>query len=379
MTAVDVNPGAVAVAEEPAFAVELRGDDKSIRGWVIADSLVEGWAMGGVRFTPGVTESEVRLLAAGMTQKLALVGLPVGGAKAGIVDDGQDKDAILRTFGRTVAPLLHGGIHLGADLGVTPRDRKVFFEAAGYDPRRRPRAKPMPYDWRTYYEPLVDATGDGVGRAAVAALEVLRRDGAGSVVVQGFGSVGRAVGRFLQARGHRVVGIADEFGTVTGADLPVDALVAITDHLGRIDRSRLPAGVSTSSEPDAWLDVPADVLVLAAQADAINGGNVHRLSARLVVEGGNIATSPEAKVRIAASGSILVPDVVANVGGAAAAGLALTGTVPFELPGQARKEWVFEWIGSRVERNTRDLLEIVDGGSADPLGELLAARRGTRP
>ncbi|MFD1150238.1 Glu/Leu/Phe/Val dehydrogenase dimerization domain-containing protein [Saccharothrix hoggarensis] len=361
--------------EEPAFSVAFNGDDKSIKGWVIADSLVDGWAMGGTRMTPNVTEEEVRGLARGMTQKLTLVGLPVGGAKAGIVDDGSDKKRTLEVFGRTVAPLLHGGIHLGADLGVGPAERNIFFEAAGYDPRKRPRAVPMPYDWRTYYEPLVDCTGHGVGVAAVVALEALRRDEPGTVVIQGFGSVGRAVAQFLERRGHRIVGVADEFGTISGYHLPSDALIAITDPLGRIDRTRLPQNVKVNPEPDAWLDVPADVLVLAAQKDAIHGGNVDRLTASLVVEGGNITTSPEAKVRMAAAGVTLVPDVVANVGGAAAAGLALTGTVPFELPGEARKRWVFDWVGARVERNTRDLLEIAAGRSGDPVPELVAARR----
>ena len=233
----------------------------------------------------------------------------------------------------------------------------------------------MPYDWRTYYEPLVDCTGHGVGVAAVTALETLRRNEPGTVVIQGFGSVGRAAARFLERRGHRIVGVADEFGTISADRLPVDDLIAITDPLGRIDRTKLPQNVKVTAEPDAWLDVPADVLVLAAQKDAINGDNVHRLTAQLVVEGGNITTTPEAGVRMAAAGVTLVPDVVANVGGAAAAGLALTGTVPFELPGEARKQWVFDWVGTRVERNTRDLLEIAAGRAGDPLPELLAARR----
>ncbi|KOX21779.1 glutamate dehydrogenase [Saccharothrix sp. NRRL B-16348] len=371
MTVLDIN--AVQV-EEPAFVVALNGDNRSIKGWVVVDSLVDGWAMGGVRMTSSVTEDEVRGLARGMTEKLTLVGLPVGGAKAGIVA-GQDSRRTLETFGRTVAPLLHGGIHLGADLGVGPAERAVFFDAAGYDPRKRPRAAPMPYDWRTYYEPLVDCTGHGVGVAAVTALETLRRNEPGTVVIQGFGSVGRAAARFLERRGHRIVGVADEFGTISGYRLPVDDLIAITDPLGRIDRTKLPQNVKATAEPDAWLDVPADVLVLAAQKDAINGDNVHRLTAQLVVEGGNITTTPEAGVRMAAAGVTLVPDVVANVGGAAAAGLALTGTVPFELPGEARKQWVFDWVGTRVERNTRDLLEIAAGRAGDPLPELLAARR----
>ncbi|MER7183134.1 Glu/Leu/Phe/Val dehydrogenase dimerization domain-containing protein [Streptomyces hyaluromycini] len=362
---------------EPAFTVSLNGSGGPLKGWVVVDSLVDSLAMGGVRMTPDVSEEEVRALARGMTHKLTLVGLPIGGAKAGIVSDGTGREQTLRTFGRTVAPLLHGGIHLGCDMGVTPADRRVFFAEAGYDPRRKNRAVDMPYDWRTYYEPLVDCTGHGVGVAAVTALERLYGGGgARRVVIQGFGSVGRAVARFLERRGHRIVGVADIEGTISAERLPVDDLLALTDGFGRIDRSRLPQGVTVSEEPEAWLDVDTDVLVLAANHNALSSDNVHRLRAGLVVEGGNITVSPEARLKLAVAGATLVPDVVANVGGAAAAGLALARVVPFELPGDQRKDWVFDWVGDRVRRNTLDLLEIAAAApNEDPLPTLVSARR----
>ncbi|GGL11506.1 hypothetical protein Sme01_42020 [Sphaerisporangium melleum] len=364
---------------EPAFVVSLNGSGGPVKGWVVVDTLVDGLGMGGVRMTPYVTEDEVRGLARGMTEKLTLVGLPIGGAKAGIVSDGENREETFRNFGRTVRPLLHGGIHLGIDLGVTPADRALFFAEAGYDPRHRARAVDMPMDWRTYYEPLVDCTGHGVGVAAVTALESPRRGGPAQVVIQGFGTVGRAVARFLEERGHHIVAVADVHGTISADRLPVDDLIAITDSLGRIDRSRLPESVSVSTEPDAWLDVDADVLVLAANKDALNADNAHRLRAGLVVEGGNLCSSVEAKQKVAASGGVLIPDVVANVGGAAAAGLAIARIVPFELEAEKRKQWVFDWVADRVRRNTRDLLEIAAGTAGDPLPELLAARRKARP
>jgi glutamate dehydrogenase (NAD(P)+) len=378
MTVLDENPRAE-VAQDPALAVSLSGSGGPLKGWVVIDSLVDSLAMGGTRMTSDVTEEEVRGLARGMTHKLTLVGLPVGGAKAGIVFDGHNREETLRTFGRTVAPLLHGGIHLGCDLGVTPADRAVFFSEAGYDPRRKNRGIDMPYDWRTYYEPLVDCTGYGVGVAAVTALEALHRPGTSRrVVIQGFGTVGRSVARFLEDRGHRIVGVADVAGTISADRLPVADLLAVTDGFGQIDRSRLPQNVKVSTGPDAWLDVDADILILAANHNALNASNVHRLTAGLVVEGGNITVSPEAKLKMAVQGATLVPDVVANVGGAAAAGLALTRTVPFELEAAKRKNWVFDWVGTRVVTNTQDLLEIAATTAGDPLQDLLSARRKDR-
>ncbi|MDT9682278.1 Glu/Leu/Phe/Val dehydrogenase dimerization domain-containing protein [Streptomyces sp. TRM76323] len=359
----------------PAFTVHLNGSGGSVKGWVVVDSLVDGLAMGGTRMTTGVTEEEVAGLARDMTDKFTLAGLRIGGAKAGIVSDGSDREETFRTFGRTVKPLLHGGIHLGIDMGVTPADRAVFFAEAGYDPRYRLGAPDMPIDWRTYYEPLIDCTGHGVAVAALTALEASGRTDPARVVVQGFGAVGRAVARFLEDNGHVVVGVADVQGTISAERLPVADLVAVTDEFGRIDRSRLPQHVTLSSEPDAWLDVDADVLVLAAQKYALTADNAHRLRAGLVVEGANLASSAEAKEKVAASGGVLVPGVIANIGGAASAALAVTRVVPFDLPSERRKAWVFDWVGDRVRHNTRDLLEIAAGRAGDPLPELLAARR----
>ncbi|MEV8378736.1 Glu/Leu/Phe/Val dehydrogenase dimerization domain-containing protein [Kribbella sp. NPDC056861] len=364
-------------ATNPAFTVHLNGSGGQLKGWVVVDSLYDGLGMGGTRMTPGVTEAEVAGLARDMTEKFTLAGLPIGGAKAGIVADGADRETTFRTFGRTVKPLLHGGIHLGIDMGVTPADRAIFFEEAKYDPRFRLGVPDMPIDWRTYYEPLIDCTGHGIGVAAVTALEASGRAEA-RIVVQGFGAVGRAVARFLEQRGHVVVGVADIEGTISADRLPVDELVAITDEFGRIDRSRLPDSVTVSNGPDAWLDVDADLLILAAQKNALNAENVHRLRAELVVEGANIASTAEAQEKARAAGTVLVPGVIANIGGAASAALAVTRVVPFDLPAEARKAWVFDWVGTRVELNTRALLEIAAAGAGDPLPELLATRRQER-
>ena len=360
--------------QDPAFSVHLNGSGGALRGWVVVDSLYDGLAMGGVRMTPGVTEEEVAGLARDMTQKFTLAGLPIGGAKGGIVSDGGNREETFRTFGRTVKPLLHGGIHLGIDMGVTPADRAVFFAEAGYDPRYRQGAADMPIDWRTYYEPLIDCTGHGVGVAAVTALEASGRTGPARVVVQGFGAVGRAVAGFLEDRGHVIVGVADVEGTISADRLPVADLVAVTDEFGRIDRSRLPQHVAVTAEPDAWLDVDADLLILAAQKYALNADNAHRLRAGLVVEGGNITSTAEAREKVRASGAFLVPGVIANIGGAGSAALAVTRVVPFELVAQARKAWVFDWVGDRVRQNTRDLLEIAAERPGDPLPELLHVR-----
>lgn len=365
----------VAVTEAPAFSVALNGAEGAIQGWVVVDSLVDGLAMGGVRMTPTVDREEVSGLARDMTDKFALAGLRIGGAKGGIVSDGTDRETTFRTFGRTVKPLLHGGIHLGIDLGVTPADRAVFFDAANYDPRYRLGAPDIPIDWRTYYEPLIDVTGYGVAIGALTALEASGHRDPARVVVQGFGAVGRSVAQVLEAHGHIVTGVADILGTLHADTLSTTQLIAATDVHGLIDRSQLPADVRQSTEPDAWRDIDADLVVLAAQKHALTADNIGRLKARLVVEGANLASTDAGRAVAANAGIRIVPGVIANIGGAAAAALAVTRVVPFDLPAAARKQWVFDWVGNKVKQNTHDLFDLAETSPLTALETLLAHRR----
>lgn len=379
--AVDADLDVIGQPDAPVLSTRITVPSESLTAWVVVDSLVDATAMGGTRMTESVTEQEVRELARAMSVKLGLVGLPIGGAKAGIRAVPQRREQVLRAFGRSVAPLLHGGVYLGCDLGTTHADRDLFFAEARYAIERNPRATRMPVDWTTLWQHMVDITGFGVAAGAVAALATrTSRDGSRPghrrVVVQGFGTVGRAVAKTLVAEGHRVVGIADVVGTIADErGLPVEQIIGVCDSAGTVDRSRLPDGVTVSSEPEAWLDIDTDLLVLAAAGDAIRDDNVDRVRASLVVEGGNLCLTPSAQRRLRASGRTVIPGTVVNVGGAAVAGCVLTGTAPSGLSLPQLCDWLFSWVGDRICRNTRDLLEIGAGRAGDPVPELLAARR----
>ena len=376
MTAALAGRPSTGMLDREVFSVTLDGSERSLTGWVVVDSLVDSIAMGGTRLTPSVTEEEVRALARAMTTKLDLIGLPIGGAKAGVVEREGARTELLRTFGRAVGPLLHGGVHLGCDLGVTQADRKLIYESAGYDVRQRPRSAGLPMDWGAYWAPLTDIAGFGVGVATVTALRRVSPRLGQRVVVQGFGMVGRAVATFLERAGHHLVGVVDVLGTVSApGGLPVDRLLAATDAAGTLDRAALPPELTRSAEPDAWLELDADVLVLAANRDALDEHNVDRLRAGLVVEGGNLCCSAQAKAALSLGGTCVVPDVVANVGGAAAGGCALTGTVPFDLPPAQMAAWVHAFVERHVRQNTEDVLEIAQSSAGDPVPLLQAARR----
>ncbi|WP_409490940.1 Glu/Leu/Phe/Val dehydrogenase dimerization domain-containing protein [Amycolatopsis sp. cmx-11-12] len=347
--------------------------------WVVVDSMVDGMAMGGTRMTRDVTEVEVAGLARAMTVKLALAGLPIGGAKAGIRPHGQvtDRDRVLRAFGSSVAPLLHGGIYLGCDQGTTHADRDLFLAAAGYDVRNRAGAARLQVDWRELWHDLTDITGYGVGIATLTALTAAGREGPQRVVVQGFGTVGRAAAAFLAEHGHSVVAIADIEGTIEDpAGLPIPALLAATDAAGTVDRSGLPGSVRCSdSSAQRWLDVPADITILAAGASAIDESAVSRVRADFIVEGGNMSCTPGARSALHKAGVCVLPDVVVNVGGAAVTGCVLTGVAPSDLPPAQLRQWLREWIGDTITRNCDAITRLTAAADPDPVSTLLALRR----
>lgn len=347
--------------------------------WVVVDSMVDGMAMGGTRMTRDVTEVEVAGLARAMTVKLALAGLPIGGAKAGIRPHGQvaDRDRVLHAFGSAVAPLLHGGIYLGCDQGTTHADRDLFLAAAGYDVRNRAGAARLQVDWRELWHDLTDITGYGVGIATLTALTAAGREGPQRVAVQGFGTVGRAAAAFLAEHGHSVVAVADIEGTIEDpAGLPIPALLAATDAAGTVDRSGLPDSVRCS-EPSAqrWLDVPADITILAAGASAIDESAVSRVRADFIVEGGNMSCTPGARSALHKAGVCVLPDVVVNVGGAAVTGCVLTGIAPSDLPPAQLQHWLREWIGDTITRNCDAITRLTAAADPDPVSTLLARRR----
>ncbi|GAA1931251.1 Glu/Leu/Phe/Val dehydrogenase dimerization domain-containing protein [Streptantibioticus ferralitis] len=326
----------------PLLAAAFQDSTTDLTAYVITDSLVGGKAMGGLRMTPGVTPRTLEVLARQMTLKLALHRLPIGGAKGGIVcglPRGRERDEVLAAFGRAARPLLHGGIYLGLDQGIDLRDRDLIFSSAEYE-------VPLPggaCSWAELWDHCASVTGFGVAEA----VEATKAPSAGErrrIAVHGFGTVGRGTAAHLSERGHLIVAVADQLGTISHPQgLPMAETAAATDSTGVVDRTRLPAGVRCVDDPTAVFSAEADVLVLAAVAEAVHEKNVDLIRAGLVVEGANGPCTEPALAALASRGVEVVPGIVANAGGAIATGLVRTEwlsrhtSAPDAHPGQQRR------------------------------------------
>ncbi|MFY0582904.1 Glu/Leu/Phe/Val family dehydrogenase [Cystobacter fuscus] len=338
----------------PALSTTITDEEVGLKGWVVVDSLLGGRAMGGTRMTPGVNDKELAALARTMTYKLSLAGLPIGGAKAGLASSlprGEARSRQIAAFGRLAAPLLHGGIYIGSDQGIGYEERAIIHGAAGY--QVEVHGQRLPFSWSELWNRCENVTGHGVCQATNVIADSLKMpQEMRTAVIQGFGVVGRGVARGLSAQGIRIVGVVDHLGTVYSHDgLPVEALLEATDSAGTIDRTRLPGWVQTSSEPDMWLSIRCGLLVLAAVGNAVHEKNVERVNARAVIEGANNPCSHEAILALHRRGIAVMPDIVANSGGATVSALFLLGFAPAVSLDQL-VGWCFADVTRRVTSNS---------------------------
>jgi glutamate dehydrogenase (NAD(P)+) len=351
------------------------------QGFLVVDRLVRGLAGGGTRVRAGCTLEEVSRLAAAMSLKNGVLGIPAGGAKCGVDGDPRDPETLplLTRFVRAMHPFWDSYVATGEDLGVQQSTLNAIFADLGLGTtmraalRTRPDFDAAQAEMRAALSvahegaPLVDLVGGyGVAVAATRALERLGVEVRGArAVIQGFGSMGGSAARYLARRGAAVIGVADVRGLVVNQDgLDVERLLAARDEFGVIDRSAL-TDDERELPRDEWVALECDVLVPAAVADAINPANCERVRARLVVEAANLPTTSAADARLLGRGVTVVPDFVAN---AATNGwawwLALGRVEPGPAAAFARIE---EAIGGAVD-------EVLDRAAAARIGTREAAR-----
>ena len=304
-------------------SVPVSMDDGTVRvfeGFRVVHNVTRGPAKGGIRYHPSVTHDEIKALAMGMTWKCALMGLPFGGAKGGVVCDPKVLSAgeLERLTRRYTTEIIN---EIGPEKDIPAPD-------VGTD------AQVMAWIFDTYSmnvghsvlgvvtgKPL--SLGGSVGRDGATARGVLycirtalqkegRRFPDTRVAIQGFGNVGRNLARLLAEEGARVVALSDSNGAVVnsyGLDVPA-AMVHKAEH-GVL--SGLPGAEEATNEE--LLELECDDLVPAALEQAIGADNAPRVRAHMVCEAANSPTTLAADDVLEDRGILVLPDVLANAGG----------------------------------------------------------------
>ncbi len=298
-------------------------DDGSVRlytGFRVQHNINRGPAKGGIRYSADVTLDLVKAMAMLMTWKCAVVGIPYGGAKGGvIVDPGKlslsELEHLTRRYATEIAILIGPEKDIPApDLGTNAQIMAWIMDTismhAGHSVTASVTGKPVDVGGS---EGRQDAAGRGLTYLTLEALKYLHvGEETPTVAIQGFGKVGTATARLLEEAGLEVVAVSDSKGAVhnpKGLDLE-----ALEEH------RKVRGGVSGFKKADdlsidELLGLPVTVLVPAAAEQQITEHNADRIRARLITEAANASISPEADAVLNERGIFVVPDILANSGG----------------------------------------------------------------
>ncbi len=323
----NLDPGMRAILTHPSrqiiFSIPFQRDNGEFEvytGYRVQYSFARGPAKGGIRYHPGVTLDEVTALAFWMTWKCAVVDLPFGGGKGGVTCDPttlsmNELERITRRYAAELVEVVGPDKDVPApDVGTTPQTMAWFIDTYSMHIRQNVSGvvtgKPLEIGGS---RGRVEATGRGV---TICAMDQMSEMGIeptkARVVVQGFGNVGMYAAKLFAERGCTVVGISD----VTGAyynpqGIDVDNAEAYAKEHHNLEGFRGGDKVTNSE----LLEVDCDVLVPAALEKQLTIDNAARVKARLIVEGANGPTTPEADHIFQQNGVVVIPDIMANAGG----------------------------------------------------------------
>ena len=303
--------------------VPVRMDDDSIKvfkGFRSQHNDALGPHKGGVRYHPNVSMDEVLALSMWMTWKCSVANLPYGGAKGGVICNPKEMsvgelERLSRGYFAAISSIVGPEKDIPAgDVNTSGREMAWFMDEysklKGYNVPGTVTGKPLSIGGS---EGRVEATGKGVsiaGREAAKKLGIeLRR---ADVVVQGFGNVAYYSAKFMQEFGCKITAVSDSKGGIyCSSGLNLEKVAAFKEKSGTV------VGFPDTKEVtnEELLALKCDILIPAALENQITAKVAHRVKARLVLEGANGPTTPEADEILHHSGTMVVPDILANAGG----------------------------------------------------------------
>ena len=326
-----LDPGVHAILRHPerelTVAVPVQMDDGSLHvftGYRIQHSSARGPCKGGIRYHPSVELNEVRALAALMTWKCAVVGIPFGGAKGGVQCDPKQmsQDELCRLTRRYTAMILP---ILGPRRDIPAPDVNTDAQVMAWVADTACMLQNTATMEIVTGKPVMlggsrgrkEATGRGVALVTRELLRCASKEPAETrVAIQGYGNVGSAAAEILHHMGCRIVAVSDISGGLyhpRGLDIP-EVSRHVADHPRRLLEGYKAPGVEPISNQEL-LTSDVDVLIPAALEHQIHAGNAPHVRAGMVVEAANGPTTPEADDILNDRGVVVVPDILANAGG----------------------------------------------------------------
>src|SRR3984893_1038124 len=308
---------------ELKVAIPVQLDDGRIEvftGYRVQHSIVRGPSKGGIRFAPDVTLDEVRALAAWMTWKCAVVNIPFGGAKGGVVCDPDllssgELERITRRYTAEIMDIIGPERDVPApDVNTNPQTMAWIMDTYSMHKRQTCTAvvtgKPLDLGGS---RGRPEATGRG---CMIVTMQALRRFGLDPtetrVVVQGFGNVGGMASKLMSRTGFKIICVIEYDGAVYNPHgIDVEGLMRHRRETGSI--TGFPEAEDIDKDEALFLD--CEVLLPAAKENVINSANADRIRAKIICEGANGPTTSEADAILTEKKIFVMPDILANAGG----------------------------------------------------------------
>jgi len=342
-------------------SIPVQMDDgrlKVYQGYRVIHNEILGPSKGGIRYAPDVNLDEVKALAAWMTWKCAVVNVPFGGAKGGVVCNPRsmtpsELERLTRRYTANMINVFGPERDIPAP-DMNTNDQIMAWIVDTYSMHARQTSNAV-----VTGKPLIlggsqgrkEATGRGVMTTTMAAMDRLgMRPSQSTVAVQGFGNVGSIAARLLAEQGCKVVAVSDVSGgyyNPNGLDLL--AMIEYSEQHGKSLEGYPEAEVISNDE---LLTLDVDVLVPAAREDQLTKHNAGQIKAKIVSEGANGPTTPEADAILKDNGVLVIPDILANAGGV---------TVSYFEWGQNRQGyfWTLDRVNRRLDRVMRQAFDNV--------------------
>jgi glutamate dehydrogenase (NAD(P)+) len=301
-------------------------DDGSIEvftGYRVQHSIARGPAKGGIRYSPDVTLDEVRALASWMTWKCAVVNIPFGGAKGGVICDPKKMSIgeLERMTRRYTAELIE---FIGPEKDVPAPDMNTneqvmawIMDTYSMHMRQTVTAvvtgKPLNIGGSRGRR---EATGRGIGIVCDEALKYLniQRDGC-RVIIQGFGNVGSNAAKLMMEKGYKIIGIAEyDGGLYNTHGIDIHQLIEYRQRNGTV----LGFKGAEAADPQELILEECEIFIPAATENVLTSRNVDRIKAKIICEGANGPTTAVADEILADKKIFVIPDILANAGGVTA-------------------------------------------------------------
>ena len=307
---------------EVSFPVKLdNGTVKTFVGYRSQHNNAVGPVKGGLRFHPDVTKDEVKALSTWMTFKCSVAGIPYGGGKGGMAINPKDYskaelERISKGFAKAISPIIGEKVDIPApDVNTNGQIMSwmvdAYEEVAGKSTKGVFTGKPLEFGGSLA---RTEATGYGVNLTAKKALAKLNIDVKGATyAVQGFGNVGFYTAYYAHKDGAKIVAFSNSDVAIYNENgIDMEAVIKDFEENGRIAANKGYGKDITNAE---LLELEVDVLAPCALENQITSENADRIKAKVVAEGANGPTTPEADEILFKKGIVVIPDILANSGG----------------------------------------------------------------